>query len=103
MISILSFVFLNYKEPDFRGSTSSTSLVLLCLQGEDAAAACLSKVGTEVTQTLAQEKQGFLPKSSLGTLLCKAARLLPLKLGLFVKQRQHHHILLLLGANISSK
>lgn len=102
MICILSFVFLNYKEPDFRGGTSSTSLVLLCLQGEDAAA-CLSKVGTEVTQTLALEKQGFLPKSSLGTLLCKAARLLPLKLGLFVKQRQHHHILLLLGANISSK
>lgn len=82
VICISSFVFLNYKEPDFRGSTSSTSLVLLCLQGGDAAAACLTKLGTEVTQTLALEKQGFLPKSSLGTLVCKAARLLPFETGL---------------------
>ena len=62
-----------------------------------------SQVWAEVSQTLVLEKQAFLLKPFLGTLACKAARLLSLRWGLFAKQSQHHHILRMLGANISSK
>lgn len=76
---------------------------ILCLKDKDAAAACLTKLWAEVTQTLLLEKQVFPLQSSIVTLSCKAACLLSLKPGLFVKQRQHHYISLMLEANISSK
>lgn len=99
-ICLLSFVFFNCQEADFWGKVSFTFLVAPRVRKLQQLA---SQVWAEVSQTLVLEKQAFLLKPSLGTLACNVVCLLSLRPGLFAKQRQHHHILRMLGANISSK
>ena len=72
-------------------------------RGEDAATWRFTELWDEVPQTLVLESRVSAVESSIAALVYRASCLSSLKPGLFAKQRQHNHILLMLPANISSK
>lgn len=101
MVSFPPFLVL---EPDFWGSISFTLLDLHSASGVGMLLQAASQsCGMRHHKAWFWKARAFLMESFIVTLVCKAACLPSLKLGLFAKQRQHHHILLMLRANISSK